>query len=503
MGDYLLGIDAGTTALKAVLYNEHGHAVGSATEEYRLLTPEPDYVELDARAYWDACARCLRRIMDSTEVSGDRVKALAISSQGETCVPVDDHGEPLRNAMVWLDNRASAQAENVKDRFGVERVYHTSGSHEIVPCWGGIKMMWIKENEPEIFDKAAKLLLVEDFLIHKLTGRFIGETALYCSTLMMDITSGTWWDEFLAFAGIPREKLVDLLAPGEIVGPLTAEAAKATGLSPSTMVVTGGMDQACGSVGSGNITPGRVTETTGASLNICATTTRPVFDPEYRMPCQVHAVQDAYILLPWCQTAGMTLKWFRDAFCEIELSNAARRGKDSYDLMTAQVATVPPGSDGLIMLPHLAGSMCPKSNPRAQGVFFGVTLGTTKGHFIRAIMESIAFMLRENLDAMAELGIVSDSIISLGGASRSRLWTQIKADVLGKPVTILADPETACLGAAILAGKATGVFASIEEACASMVSAKRTVRPNPARREVYDRNYETYRKLYASVEPLF
>lgn len=503
MSFHLLGIDAGTTSMKAVLFDEHGKEVASALEEYRLITPTPDIVELDARTYWEACKACLNRVMTSASVPADAVKALAISSQGESCVPIGKNGEPLRNTIVWLDNRAATQAEKTKEKFGARRVYHTSGSHEVVPCWGGIKMFWIKENEPEIFDKAAKLLLVEDYLIYKLTGEFVGETALYCSTLLMDINTGKWWDDYLDFAGIPKEKLVRLTTPGVVVGKLTSEAAQATGLSTETLVVTGGMDQACGSVGSGNIKPGIVTETTGASLNICATTDRPVFDPKFRMPCQIHCTPGDYIVLPWCQTAGMALKWFRDQFCEQAKRQAEEHGLDAYDLLTAQAAEVPAGCHGLIMLPHLAGSMCPQSNPKARGVFFGIGLGSTRGHFIRAVMESIAYMLKDNLDAMAELGIEPETIISLGGAARSSLWTQIKADVLNKPVAVLDNAEAACLGAAIVAGKATGLFASIEDACAHMVSIKRTYEPQSRNREVYERNYEKYRRLYQSLEEFF
>jgi len=503
MSFHLLGIDAGTTSMKAVLFDERGKEVASALEEYRLITPRPDIVELDARTYWAACKACLNRIMESAGVPRDSVKALAISSQGESAVPIGRDGEPLRNTIIWLDNRAAAEAAKVKEEFGAERVYHTSGSHEVVPCWGGVKMFWIKENEPQIFDQADKLLLVEDYLIYKLTGEFVGETALYCSTLLMDINTGKWWDEFLDFTGIPKEKLVRLAAPGEIVGKLTLEAAQATGLSTETVVVTGGMDQACGSVGSGNIRPGIVTETTGASLNICATTDKPVFDPKFRMPCQIHCTPGDYIVLPWCQTAGMALKWFRDQFCVEEKWQAEEQGLDAYDLMTALAAEVPAGSHGLIMLPHLAGSMCPESNPRARAVFFGAGLESTKGHFIRAVMEAIAYMLKDNLDAMAELGIEPETIISLGGAAKSSLWAQIKADVVNKPVEVLDNPEAACLGAAIVAGKAVGLFSSIEDACKEMISVQKVYYPNPENVKIQQENYEKYKQLYKHLEPLF
>lgn len=499
----LLGVDAGTTAMKVALFDESGGMVGAASREYAVITPAPEMAELDAETYWRTLKDCLAEMLQLARIPPAEIVALAISSQGETFVPLGSDGRPVRRAIVWLDNRSVKEAAEIRERFGTERVYHVSGSPEVVPTWASTKMLWLKRNEPETFRRTSRFLFVEDYLIFRLTGKFVGETALYTSSLLMDIHSGRWWSEMLDFIGISSDVLPELKKPGEVVGPVTSRAATELGLSAKAVVVTGGMDQACGAIGAGNVAPGIATETTGTSLNICATTDSPVFDPKMRIPCQVHCAPGKYLLLPWCPTAGAALRWFRDEFCRAEKELAEKHNRDAYDIMTELAIPTPPGAGGLIMLPHLAGALCPESNPRAKGVFLGIGLDTRKGHLIRAIMESVAFMLRENMEVIAEMGIETDALISLGGAARSDLWNQIKADVTGKRIAVLDNPEAACLGAAILAGHAVGVFPSIEETARRIASTRRTYFPQPANREIYEQAYRKYRDMYRRVAPLF
>lgn len=261
----------------------------------------------------------------------------------------------------------------------------------------------------------------------------------------------------LEFIGIAPNQLGELTDPGEIVGSLSEEGAQSVGLSTKTLAVTGAMDQAASAVGAGNLIPGLVTETTGGALAVLVTLDKPLFDPQFRVPCHCHVRRDCCCLLPWGQTAGMVLRWFRDRFFELESQVACSIDLDSYDLMTRMAARIPPGSDGLLILPHLEGAACPEFNPAARGVFFGVTLKHTKAHFVRAIMESVAYMLKKNLDIVEERG------------ARSKLWLSIKADVLQKPVRTVASEETACLGAALIAATATGFFSSLEEAASRIV----------------------------------
>ena len=500
---YLLGIDAGTTSIKVALFDVSGRTVASTIEEYRLETPRPDWVELDADAYWRSLKAALGRVLDAASCEADEIKALGISSQGETVIPVDENGRALRKAIVWLDNRSQEEATEIEEKFGRKQIFAATGSPELMPTWGGTKILWIKKHEPEVFKKTHKFLLLEDYLIYRLTGEFVGTFALYTSTLLVDIVRKTVWREMLDFIGISPSQLPKIVESGLVAGKVRKDAAEDLGLSTNTAVVTCGMDQACGSVGSGNIVSGLITETTGASLNICATVDRPVMDEAEPIPCQCHVVSDKYIVLPWCQTAGMVLKWFRDEFGAPQTSDGAKAGKNPYDVMTEMAAQVPPGSEGLVMLPHLAGAMCPEFDPKARGVFFNIGLDHHKAHFMRAILESVGFMLRRNIECVESLGIEVNEIRALGGAAESELWNTIKADILQKPVFTLKNKDTACLGAAILAGVASGVLGSISEACEQMISVERAFYPNPERRQIYDKYYHVYLDLYEKLAGLF
>jgi xylulokinase len=263
------------------------------------------------------------------------------------------------------------------------------------------------------------------------------------------------------------------------------------------------MDQAIAALGAGNIAPGMVVESTGGALGIVATLTAPLFDPQRRIPCYLHAVPDTYCLLPWGQTAGMALKWFRDQFFALEAESARQAGRDPYNDMTAEAGRVPAGCDGLVALPHLEGAFCPEFNPLARGVFFGATLRHGRAHFIRAILESVAFMLKRNLDLVEGLGIPVETITSLGGGARSPLWLQIKADVLQKPVQTIQVEEAACLGAAILGAVAAAVYPDIPSAVTQMVQHKEAVQPNPAHCQVYQQRYEDYVALFNHLTPMF
>jgi xylulokinase len=299
-------------------------------------------------------------------------------------------------------------------------------------------------------------LWLEDYLLYRLTGQYATSTAQQTSSILLDIQTQDWWPEMMDYMGVTPGKLGRLMKPGEPVGTLQKQAAEELGLTDRTVAVTGSMDQAIAALGAGNIAPGMVVESTGGALGIVATLDAPLFDPHGQIPCYLHAVPDTYCLLPWGQTAGMALKWFRDAFFGLEAELARQAGRDPYDDMTAEAARVPAGCDGLLALPHLEGAFCPEFNPNARAVFFGATLRHGRAHFIRAILESVAFMLKRNLDLVEGLGIGVKAITSLGGGARSPLWLQIKADVLQKPVQTIQVEEAACLGAAILGAVAAG-----------------------------------------------
>jgi xylulokinase len=291
--------------------------------------------------------------------------------------------------------------------------------------------------------------------------------------------------------------------PGEVIGPLSSEGAEALGLTTGALAVTWAMDQMMGALGAGNASPGIATETTGGALAIVATLDGFFLDPQRRMPTMFHARPGTYALMPWAQTAGMALKWFRDQFYALESQVAYASYFDPYLLMTSQAAAVPPGSDGLVVLPHLEGAACPEFNPSARAVFYGATLRHTKAHFTRGILESVAYMLKKNLDTVEELGIPVDRIRSIGGGARSLLWLQIKADVLQKPVEAPEVEEAALLGAALLGATAAGEFSGVEDGIARMVRLRESLEPNPANAEIYAEAYGRYVELYDRLAPMF
>lgn len=475
--ELLLAIDAGTTSVKAGLFTPDGRCLGVGRQEYQLETPAADRVQLDPEVYWQACVKTVREALRQSGMTHPRVKALGVSSQGETTITLDSQGKVIYPALVWLDNRATAQAAFLAERFSRE-VYTRTGIPEIGPTWSACKILWIRENEPDVFSRACKFLLVQDYLIYRLTGRIVTDGSLSCTTLYFDIVRKGWWTELLDAIGVRADQLPELVEPGTGVGTLSPEAAAQLGLTPETCVVAGGMDQAVGAIGAGNFKPGKVSESTGAALAIQATIAHPMIDRSGVVPVYCHSVPGQYLFVPVCPTAGMAFKWLRDSFFRDEMERADREQTDAYDRLTRLAEQIPAGSDGLIMLPHLMGAFSPEPNLLARGSFTGFTLHHTRGHFVRALLEGVAFLLKRNLDYIERTGMAIPEILSTGGGSRSRLWNRIKANVCNRPIVTLANEETALLGDAILAGVACGLFQSIEEGCNSMVAVKESIEPD-------------------------
>ncbi len=500
---YLLGIDIGTTSTKVALFDLMGTTIASMTREYQLITPSSLEVELDIETFWVSFKDGVKGVLSKSNIKPEQIKALGISAQGETLVPIDKKEKPLRRSIIWLDNRAQEEAEILNNKFNDNTSYHITGQIKLIPTWPASKILWIRRHEPDIFDQVYKYLLVEDYFIWKLTGVFVSEGSLLCSTCYWNIVTKKWWDEMLDFLKIIPDQLPEIREPGERIGNILPNVARELGLSTETIVSTGALDQACGTIGAGNIKPGIITENIGAALAICATLEKPKFDEKKRMPIFYHAIPDTYMAHTF-SIGGMALRWFRDAFCQSEVDVANLVNISSYQLIDNEVNQIPPGSEGIIMLPHLQGAMPPETNPKAKGVFFGFTLKHKKPHFARSVMEAIACIIRRNLDVLEDMGIKFNEVRALGGGARSTIWNQIIADVIKRPVvTTLHDEDAACLGAAILAGKAVGLFNKIEDAVDNMVIIKDRYQPNGNNFRVYDELYHKYIKLYDSLTEVF
>ncbi|KPL14838.1 MAG: hypothetical protein AMJ93_17185 [Anaerolineae bacterium SM23_84] len=464
--DAILAIDLGTTALKCALHDLQGNVVAKDTKEYQLITPDALSVEMDADTYWQAFKTAVAKVMKASGVAPADVKALGLSAQGETLIVVDKSGQPLRRAIVWLDNRSQSEADELGELLGHRYAYETTGQVSIVPTWPAAKVLWLRRHEAQLFEKVDKFLLLEDYFLHRLTGEYVCEGSLVTSTCYWNYRTKEWWPEMLKTLGITTAQLPRYSESGMPVNKLLPKVAEELGLSPQTMACTGALDQACGAIGVGNIRPGIFSENTGAALAIC-------------------------------------LRWFRDEFAQMESAVAQASGLDAYDLMGAEAARVSPGCEGLVMLPHLQGAMAPEANPKAKGVFFGFTLRHGRSHFTRAIMEAVGFIVRRNIEVIDGLGVPVSEIRALGGGARSQIWKQIEADITRRPVVTTTNEEAATLGAAILAGKAVGLYASIEEAARQMVQIKERFEPNPKNFDLYDEAYQTYVQLYNQSCPLF
>lgn len=502
MNDNILSVDLGTTALKIILFQPNGAVLAKSTQEYTLLTPSALAVELPVEVYWNAFKRGIDEVMTKSQVSPSSIKALGLSAQGETLIVLGKDNQPLMNAIVWLDNRAQEEADILAQEFGNDKTYQITGQVSIVPTWPAAKILWIRRNLPNLFDKAAKFVLIEDYFVHRMTGSLVCEGSLVCSTVYWDIIKKHWWLEMLHSLRISEDQLPELRESGEPVGSLKPDIAKELGLSAETIVCTGALDQACGAIGVGNIYPWVVSENTGAALAICATVERAIYDPNRRMPCHYHGIPNTYMAHTFT-TGGMVLRWYRDQFCTSEIQVASIAGMDNYDLLSREAAQVPPGCDGLVMLPHLQGAMAPEANPQAKGVFYGFTLHHTKPYFIRSIMEAIACAIKQNIDVLENLGIEVKEIRSLGGGSRSELWNQIKCDLIQRPLYTMQNEEAACLGAAMLAGVATGIFPNLQSAVQKLAVLKQRFDPNPNNFPAYTTVYKRYVDLYHSLVPLF
>jgi len=487
--NHYLGLDMGTTGVKAAVFTPDGVMAGSGLAEYTLETPSPDIVELEAEQYWVSAKKAIAEAVKQAKIDPRTIRSVAVTGQAETLIFTDAAGKPVRKAIVWLDNRAKDEAAELEKQFTREALFRMSGQTEMLPCWPAAKILWLKRHEPEVFAKTAKYLMVEDFIVHKLTGKYATCRGLMPSALYYDLRTGKYDPAMLEALGISGENLPELKDAGEVIGEAVANDSP---VAPGTLVAAAPIDHVCGNLGSGCAGAGMISETTGCTLALCAAFPSLVYDEQKRLSTYLGFVPGSFVLLPWAPTAGMLLKHFRDEFS----------GGMSYKEFDAAAASVPAGSEGLILLPHCAGAVSPDCNPDARGTAWGITLAHKRGHWARAIMESVAYLLRDNVEALRAMGAKISEIRSLGGASRSSLWLQIKADVLNLPVTVTECQEATSLGAAILGAVACGDFADTGAAVARMVKISARVTPG-SEVAVYQKSFEQYRKLNQLIMPTF
>jgi xylulokinase len=500
-GEFLLGIDLGTTTVKAALFTPGGELVGLESEEY-LLLPMSDRAEADPQLYWKAVAQSVRRLVGILD-RPDQIAAVSTSTFGESIFPLLADGSPARPSISWMDMRSGDEAKFLAEQLGTRPLQEISGQGDINATWPATKFLWMARHEPEAFSRTAVFLLPDDYLLFRLSGVQVAEHSMWGSSLVFDIRTRQWSNEVLDLLGIHTSRLPMPAPTGTVIGTVSSSAAEETGLSQRTKVVAGALDQLCAAVGAGNIRPGIVTESTGTVIALVATIEAPIFDPQAKIPCHLHAVPGKYCLLPWSPTGGMVLKWFKDRFGDKEVEAAAADGADPYDLLCEQASEVPAGSDGLTLLPFFEGAGFPEFQANARGVLFGLTLRHGKAHLTRSILESVAYMVRADVEALRRVGVTPDEIRVLGGGAKSRLWSQIKADVLGLPVVIPDVPEAAALGAALIAAVGAGIHPDFPAAVAAMTRSGSRLAPQAENASAYEDGFRTYQRLFERVRDLF
>jgi xylulokinase len=495
----LLGLDIGTTGCKAAVFDEKGHLLSTATQEYGIDIPHPGWAEQDAERVWTLAQEAMGDAI--VQAGRPAVAAIGLSVQGEAVIPVDGSGRALRPAILGMDTRTGEQNEWLEAKFGAERLFQMTGMpvHTIntLP-----KLLWLKAHEPYVWQTAHRFLLYEDFLINKMTGQPVISRCLASRTQVFDLRADEWSAEILQAIDLDPARLSIVRPSGFAVGEMIPALVANLGLSRAPIVVTGGHDQACGALGVGLVRPGLAMVSTGTAEVVEVALPEPALnDALYagNLSCYAHVVPNMYLAMTLNHSGGLLLRWFRDTFCEEERRQANAQEADAYDLILKDSTAEP---TGLMLLPHFAGSGTPTFDTGAKGAILGLTFGTKKADIAKAILEGLTFELRMNLDVLRAGGVEISELRAIGGGARSKLWLQLKSDITGVRVIVPQITEAASWGAAVLAGVGAGVFHDAASAVQSTLQLDHAFEPDPSRRATYQTRYEIYRQLYPALKTI-
>jgi len=499
MTPYLVGVDLGTSACKTVIFTLEGEKVSEALKEYPVYHPQPRWAEQKPLEWWNAAVETIKGNIKKAGINGDEITGLAVDSQREAVVPIGKKGEELYNSIIWLDNRTGPQTEQIRRLITQERVLSITGVG-IDPIFSASKILWLKQNIPKVFEETLCYLCAKDYIIFKLTGEKVTDYSMASRTMLFDIKKRAWSEEICSAIGIPAGKLPPAKESSAVVGEVSSKASKETLLPKGLPVVNGGGDRPCECLGAGVTQPSLVNIGTGTGSVMEVPLHKPAIDMKGRVPCCCHVIPDTWEYEAIITTTGASLRWFRDALGYEEKVEAQKTGQDPYDLLTEKASKVNPGSDGLFFYPYLTGAFSPKFNEKARGVYFGISLSHIKGHFVRAILEGVAFQYLETFELLKDLGVDVKEVNMVGGETKSELWNQMKSDIFGRIIRIPNVDDAAALGAALLAGTGTGQYASLRKAAEDAVKIKKAYTPNPKNRELYSRIYPDYRRVYSYIE---
>ncbi|MHC1762584.1 MAG: xylulokinase [Negativicutes bacterium] len=499
---YLLGIDIGTSAAKTVLFDMAGCIIASDSVEYPLYQPRNGWAEQEPDDWWSAVLQGINTVLAKSGIDSSKIKGIGLSGQMHGLVMLDQEGKPLGRSIIWCDQRTADECIDITEKVGAQRLVEVTANPALTGFTAS-KILWVRKHSPEVFAKCRRILLPKDYIRYKLAEVFETEMSDASGTGLLDVPNRCWSEEVLSKLEIPRELLPGVHESPEVTGYISREAARLTGLAAGTPVVGGAGDNAAAAVGTGVVVDGKVFTTVGTSGVVFAHTSSLHIDLAGRVHTFCCAVPGHWHIMGVTQAAGLSLKWFRDNFCREEIAVAAGMGVDAYSLMDQQAARIPIGSNKLIYLPYLMGERTPHLDPDCRGVFFGLSAMHAKADMVRAIMEGVAFSLRDSLRILKSMGVSPQSMILCGGGSMSPFWRQMFADIYGCEVRTVSSKEDAALGAAILAAVGVGLYSGVERACQNIIRTSSAEMPNTANSILYEKTYEVYRRLYPSIRENF
>ena len=496
---YLLGIDIGTSGTKTALFGTDGNVVASATFEYPLYSPQNGYAEQSPADWWNAVCSGIKAVVGKSGVKSSDIKGIGLSGQMHGLVMLDKAGNVIRNSIIWCDQRTEKEAAEVNAKVGHDKLIEITANPAITG-FTAAKILWVRNNEPENFEKCAHILLPKDYIRYMLTGEFATEVSDASGMQLLDVPQRKWSDFVLDKLGLDKSLLAKVYESPEITGKITKTVANITGLAESTPVVGGAGDNAAAAIGTGVAEDGKAFTTIGSSGVVFTHTSKISIDKQGRVHTFCCAVPGQWHVMGVTQAAGLSLKWYRDNFGHGEIETAAQMKTDPYVLMGAAAELSPIGSNKLVYLPYLNGERTPHLDPNARGVFFGLSTMHTKRDFVRAIMEGVTYSLTDCVNIIREMGGSVDDMAVCGGGASSPLWRQMLADNFGCPVKTMQSKEGPALGVALLAGVGAGVWNSVPEAVRATVAVKDTQPPVPKNGGEYKKYHGIYKQLYTDLK---
>ncbi len=489
--------------------DDAGNVIASGSEDHEaFLSPKPGWAEQDPRDWWRACGLAVKKALQSSNLRAEDIACVGFSGQMHGAVLLDAKDEVVRSAIIWCDQRSEAQSLELEKLFGRDNLIRLTCNPPLTN-FTLTKLLWVRENEPQNWARVAHVMLPKDYVRFRLTGDRAIDMADASGTLLLDVTNRRWSTEVLSKSSIDQKLLPALFESPQVCGKISAAGAEATDLRVGTPVVAGAGDQAAGAVGMGIARAGAVCATIGTSGVVFAATDRPALDPQGRLHTFCHAIPGRWHVMGVTQAAGLSLRWFRDRFgviaaeAKASLPNPSLPNKDPYDILADEAAKAPAGSEGAFWAPYLMGERTPHLDPNARAALVGLTASHTRGHIIRAVMEGVAYSLKDSFTIFEEMKIPVTSIRLGGGGARSPLWRQIQADVYAHDVEIVAAEEGAAYGAAILAGVGAGAWNSVDEACDKVVRVATRIAQHPSDSKTMQQGYRTYRKIYPALRQVF